>query len=80
MNTTTLETPKAQPRLDYPRIAPEVVSAMQALYEPVAQSGLEPALLELVKLRASHLNGCAFCIDMMCATRRSARTDERLHC
>jgi AhpD family alkylhydroperoxidase len=45
-------------------LAPQGVAAMQALERSFQSSGLEPALLLLVKLRASQINGCTFCIDM----------------
>jgi AhpD family alkylhydroperoxidase len=53
-------------RLDwnaYLKIAPEVIAALGAIGKAVAQSGLESELIELVKIRASQLNGCAFCIQ-----------------
>jgi AhpD family alkylhydroperoxidase len=43
---------------------PEGYDAMRALDRAVSDSGLDPQLLELIKLRCSQLNGCAFCIDM----------------
>src|SRR5574338_1304338 len=51
-------------RLDYAHALPDAIQAMQALERVVADSTLEPKLRELVKLRASQLNGCAFCVDM----------------
>ncbi len=53
-----------QQRFDYRQFAPDVYAAMAHLQAAVNKSGLEPALLELVKLRASQINGCAYCIDM----------------
>lgn len=53
-----------EPRLNYSQIAPGVVKAMGELGAYTGHSGLEPRLLELVKTRASQLNGCAYCIDM----------------
>lgn len=53
-----------QPRLDYGKAAPEVMRAMNALEKCLAKCGLEESLLDLVKLRASLINGCAYCIDM----------------
>ena len=53
-----------EPRLDYFAAAPGVMKAMLALEKAVAHSGLEKSLIELVKTRASQINGCAFCIDM----------------
>lgn len=53
-----------EPRIDYFQAAPEVMKAMLALEKAVVTSGLEKSLIELVKTRASQINGCAFCIDM----------------
>ncbi|HET8571614.1 MAG TPA: carboxymuconolactone decarboxylase family protein [Candidatus Limnocylindria bacterium] len=53
-----------EPRLDYNEALPEATRAMSALETVVHHSTLEPKLRELVKLRASQLNGCAFCVDM----------------
>lgn len=51
-------------RLDYAKVAPEVSRAMSGLQRAVNQSGLEGPLLEMVKIRSSQINGCAFCLDM----------------
>ncbi|MFF9602936.1 carboxymuconolactone decarboxylase family protein [Streptomyces sp. NPDC014684] len=51
------------PRLEWARHAPEVYKAMVRL-DTAARQGLDPRLLELVKIRASQLNHCAFCLDM----------------
>ncbi|MCW0232648.1 MAG: carboxymuconolactone decarboxylase family protein [Ferrovibrio sp.] len=54
-----------QPRLTNPhKLAPEGIKAMMALEASFNQSGLEESLRHLVKLRASQINGCAFCIHM----------------
>jgi AhpD family alkylhydroperoxidase len=53
-----------EPRLDYFAAAPEVMKAMVGLEGAVVTSGLEKGLIELVKTRASQINGCAYCIDM----------------
>ncbi len=53
------------PRLNDPyKLAPAPIKAMQALEAALAASGLDHELLELIKLRASQINGCAFCIHM----------------
>ncbi|MEK9970975.1 MAG: carboxymuconolactone decarboxylase family protein [Ferrovibrio sp.] len=53
------------PRLNNPhKLAPEGIKAMMALEASFSQSGLEESLRHLVKLRASQINGCAFCIHM----------------
>jgi len=67
-------------RLDYPRLAPEAARAMYALGTYLAGSGLEHGLIELVKIRASQLNGCAFCIDMHTKDARAAgETEQRIY-
>ena len=60
-----------EPRIDYARRYPELRHAMWALEHYVHQSGLDPKLLELVKLRASLINGCAYCVDMHTKVARS---------
>jgi len=60
--------------------APEAIKAMTALEESFKASGLERNLMELVRLRASQINGCAFCIHMHATDLRRASEDEmRLH-
>jgi AhpD family alkylhydroperoxidase len=51
-------------RIPFARANPGAYRAMKALQGQVDASGLEPALLHLVKLAASYLNGCAYCVDM----------------
>ncbi len=51
-------------RLDYSKVLPAAVEAMVGLEQVVHSSTLEPELLELVKVRASQLNGCGHCLDM----------------
>ena len=51
-------------RLSYWKAAPGVGNAMLRLHEYLGQSGLEEPLLDLVYLRASQINGCAYCLDM----------------
>ena len=51
-------------RLDYNQIAPAGVKALGGVYGYVMQSGLSPALVELVYLRISQINNCAYCLDM----------------
>ena len=69
-----------QARLDFATVTPEAVKAMLGLQAYVAQSGLEPALLELVKFRASQINGCAYCLDMHSKDARTrGETEQRLY-
>ncbi len=51
-------------RLDAGHVDPKAYTAMLGLEHYVKSSGLEPALVELIKLRASIMNGCAYCVDM----------------
>jgi AhpD family alkylhydroperoxidase len=51
-------------RLDYTTASPEAYKAMAQMEGVVRRSGIDPTLLELIKIRASQLNGCAYCIDM----------------
>ena len=51
-------------RIDYTSVTPGAMHAMLGLEKYLGQSGLERALLNLVYLRASQINGCAYCIDM----------------
>jgi AhpD family alkylhydroperoxidase len=70
-----------QPRIDATKASPGAYKAMLNLEFFVSKSsGLEPSLLELVKLRASQINGCAFCIDMHTKDARAAgETEQRLY-
>ncbi|MGH7666800.1 MAG: carboxymuconolactone decarboxylase family protein [Candidatus Dormibacteria bacterium] len=51
-------------RIEYGKVMPEAITAMRGLQEVAGGHGLEAKLVELVKLRASQLNGCAYCLDM----------------
>jgi alkylhydroperoxidase family enzyme len=53
-----------QPRIAYTKVAPGAMKAMRDLETYLADCGLEPSLLDLVRTRASQINGCAYCIDM----------------
>lgn len=67
-------------RLDARAISPGFYKAMAALQGYVDSCGLERSLLELVKIRASQLNGCAFCLVMHTNdARKLGETDERMH-
>jgi AhpD family alkylhydroperoxidase len=66
-------------RLNYGRAFPEGIHAMLNLGKVIGASGLEPSLLELVKTRASQMNGCAYCIDMHTKDALAAgETEQRL--
>lgn len=67
-------------RLNYETVAPEALKGMLELEKYVASSGLEKSLYELVKLRASQINGCAYCIDMHSKdARENGETEQRLY-
>lgn len=69
-----------EPRLNYKRTSPDGIKAMVGLENYVHHSGLDPALLDLVKTRASQINGCAWCIDMHTKDARAAgETEQRLY-
>lgn len=69
-----------KPRVEYRKVAPGVVAAMSELERYLTGSGLEPTLLELVKLRASQINGCAYCMDMHTKDARArGETEQRLY-
>jgi AhpD family alkylhydroperoxidase len=69
-----------QQRMDFMKTAPDGYQAMSALESYVRQSGLEHSLLELVKTRASQINGCAFCLDMHTKDARAGgETEQRLY-
>jgi len=67
-------------RLDYKSASPEAFKAMLATETQVHRSGLEESLLELVKTRASQINGCAWCLDMHTKDARArGETEQRLY-
>jgi AhpD family alkylhydroperoxidase len=69
------------PRIQNPyKSAPDGLKAMMALEASIAASGLEHSLMELVKMRASQINGCAFCLHMHAtAARVHGETEMRLY-
>jgi AhpD family alkylhydroperoxidase len=67
-------------RVNYAHVAPEALRAQSGLEAYVRQSGLEKSLLHLVKLRASYINGCAYCVDMHTKEARLAgETEQRIY-
>ena len=67
-------------RMHYGKAFPEGIQALTNLGKAIGASGLETSLLELVKIRASQLNGCAFCIDMHTKDARAAgETEQRVY-
>jgi AhpD family alkylhydroperoxidase len=69
-----------QPRFEYRKFSPEPVQAMMALEKYIASCGLDHKFIHLLKLRASQINGCAFCIDMHSIDARAeGETEQRLY-
>jgi AhpD family alkylhydroperoxidase len=69
-----------QARMDFRKASPQAAKAMSELHAAVRRSGLDHNLLELVKLRASQLNGCAHCIDMHTKElRANGESEQRLY-
>jgi AhpD family alkylhydroperoxidase len=69
-----------KPRLNPYQAAPDAIKALTALEAQVQASGLEQSLIELVKTRASQINGCAFCINMHTQdARKQGETEQRLY-
>jgi AhpD family alkylhydroperoxidase len=66
-----------QARLNYAKTAPGVYDAMEGLEKYLAQCGLEKSLLYLVQLRASQVNGCAYCLDMHWKDLRAVGENEQ---
>lgn len=67
-------------RLNYQEKAPGALKGMMELEKYVAGSGLERSLYELVKLRASQINGCAYCLDMHSKdARKAGETEQRIY-
>ncbi len=67
-------------RMNYSKASPGAMRAMDAIDSYVDSCGLEPKLLELVKVRASQINGCAYCVDMHTLDARAiGETEQRLY-
>ena len=69
-----------KPRMNFYQAAPEAIKALTALETLLQGSGLEQTLIELVRTRASQINGCAFCINMHTHdARKHGETEQRLY-
>ena len=67
-------------RIDLMRVNPGVIQAMLGLERQVRQAGFDQGLLELVRMRASQINGCAYCLDMHSKeARANGETEQRLY-
>ncbi|MGA8595418.1 MAG: carboxymuconolactone decarboxylase family protein [Bryobacteraceae bacterium] len=75
-----MTTESIEPLIDYRKVVPEAVNALLAVERYARGSNLEPALLELVRLRASIINGCAYCVDMHAKdARANGESEQRLY-
>ena len=67
-------------RMNYYQAAPDTIKALVAVEDQIKASGLELSLIELLKTRASQINGCAFCINMHTQdARKQGETEQRLY-
>lgn len=67
-------------RVNLNAVAPDTYAAIRSLDATIRNSGLEQGLIELVKMRASQINGCAYCLDMHARdARRHGETEQRLY-
>ncbi|WP_198655485.1 carboxymuconolactone decarboxylase family protein [Streptomyces geranii] len=80
-NPTTAHLTEAaeEPRLNFAKTAPKVFRALVG-FDAAAREGLDPALVELIQIRASHLNHCAYCLHMHTNdARKAGESEDRLH-
>ncbi|MFD0416580.1 carboxymuconolactone decarboxylase family protein [Streptomyces sp. NPDC127108] len=78
-NTTHTVSHEPVARIDFAKTAPKVFKAVIGL-DAAARAGLDPALVELIQIRASHLNGCAYCLHMHTNdARKAGESEDRLH-
>ncbi|WP_076864995.1 carboxymuconolactone decarboxylase family protein [Bradyrhizobium mercantei] len=69
-----------KPRMNFYQAAPETIKALVGVESQITASGLEQSLIELVKTRASQINGCAYCINMHTEdARKHGETEQRLY-
>jgi len=67
-------------RIDVMRVSPGIIHAMLGLEKQVQKAGLDGKLLDLVRMRASQINGCAYCLDMHSKDARAGgETEQRLY-
>jgi AhpD family alkylhydroperoxidase len=67
-------------RIEYAQVVPDAIEALRALEKYVRTCGIEPKALELIKIRASQINGCAYCLDMHTKDARARdETEQRIY-
>ena len=75
-----MTTESNEPRIDYRKVAPDAIKALAAVERYARRSNLEPALLELVRLRAPIINCCAYCVDTHSKDARACgESEQRLY-
>lgn len=78
-DTSTNSTHVAATRLDFGKSAPKAFRALIA-FDAAAREGIDPALVELIQIRSSHLNHCAYCLHMHTNdARKAGESEDRLH-
>jgi AhpD family alkylhydroperoxidase len=69
-----------KPRIDLMHVSPGIMHAMLGLERPIQKAGLDRKLLDLARMRASQINGCAYCLDMHSKdARANGETEQRLY-
>ena len=69
-----------KPRMNFYKVAPDTINALMALENQIQATGLEKSVIELVKIRASQINGCAYCINMHTDdARKRGETEQRIY-
>ncbi|MFJ5258959.1 carboxymuconolactone decarboxylase family protein [Streptomyces sp. NPDC088387] len=77
--TSTSTSVADKTRIDFAKAAPKVFRAVVG-FDAAAREGLDPALVELIQIRASHLNHCAYCLHMHTNdARKAGESEDRLH-
>jgi AhpD family alkylhydroperoxidase len=72
---------KLEQRIDYYNVAPEALKIMMEMEKYTKTTGIDRNLRELIKILASQINGCAFCLNMHTAdARKMGETEQRLYC
>ncbi|MEV3969928.1 carboxymuconolactone decarboxylase family protein [Streptomyces sp. NPDC050698] len=78
-HTSTYDTQAAPVRLEFAKSAPKAFRSLIA-FDAAAREGLDPALVELIQIRSSHLNHCAYCLHMHTNdARKAGESEDRLH-
>lgn len=78
-NTSTNSTDVTATRLEFGKLAPKAFRALIA-FDAAAREGIDPALVELIQIRSSHLNHCAYCLHMHTNdARKAGESEDRLH-